>query len=75
MDNPDLDKLQQDYKQALNEWVAAIREEEGLASGNHSMIAMEQWERAGFKRQDAGEKALQARQSYEDGLRKINYGI
>ena len=32
----ELDQLQADYKAAVDEWVAAIREEEALASGSRS---------------------------------------
>ena len=31
----ELDQLQAAYRAAVDEWVAAIREEEALASGNH----------------------------------------
>ncbi len=75
MDNPELDDLQKAYREAVDQWVAAIRAEEALASGDHSMVAMEHWEQAGFERKDAGEKALKARQAYEDGLRRILFGF
>jgi hypothetical protein len=43
-----LDQLQAAYKAAVDKWVAAIREEEGLASGNHNVAELDQWEAAHF---------------------------
>ena len=75
MSKPDLDALQQVYKQAVDQWVAAIRAEEALATANHSETAMEQWDRADFALQDAEKQAKQARAAYKEGLRKVHYGI
>jgi hypothetical protein len=73
--NTDLDQLRLAYKQAVDEWVAAIRAEEALATPDHSMRAMENWDDAHFKEEDAHEKASAAREAYKDGLRGVNYGI
>jgi hypothetical protein len=75
MDNPKLDELQQAYKQAVDQWVGAIRAEEALATPNHSETAMEMWDRACFAEQDAQKKASEAKEAYKDGLRKLNYGF
>ncbi len=75
MDNAQLDELQQTYKQAVDQWVAAIRAEEALATPDHSEVAMEHWDAAGFAEQDAQAKAKKARDAYKDGLRLLNYGI
>jgi len=75
MDNADYDRLRQAYKDAVDEWVTAIREEEALATPDHSMIAMEHWDAAGFKEQDAQKKAVAAKEAYKDALRLFNYGI
>jgi len=75
MDNSELDALRQAYKDATDEWVAAIRAEEALATPDHSMVAMEYWDTAGFAEQDAQAKAKTARDKYKDALRLINYGI
>jgi hypothetical protein len=48
----DLDLLQQVYKAAVDRWVAAIRAEEALATPDHSIVAWELWEQAGFKAQE-----------------------
>jgi hypothetical protein len=75
MEKPDLDALRQAYKDATEAWVAAIRAEEALATPDHSMIAMEHWDTAGFAEQDAQAKAKTARDKYKDALRFLNYGI
>lgn len=75
MDGVDLDQLRASYKAAIDEWVSAIRAEEALATPDHSMIAMEKWDDAHFREEDAHKKADQARDAYKDGLRLANYGI
>ncbi|MGD1025069.1 MAG: hypothetical protein ABR880_19970 [Candidatus Sulfotelmatobacter sp.] len=73
--SPDLDQLRLAYKKATDEWVDAIRAEEALATPDHSMIAMEKWDDAHFREEDAHAKATAAREAYKDGLRSANYGI
>ncbi|HKN16999.1 MAG TPA: hypothetical protein VJX47_08655 [Candidatus Sulfotelmatobacter sp.] len=73
--SPDLDQLRLAYKKATDEWVDAIRAEESLATPDHSMIAMEKWDDAHFREEDAHTKATEARDAYKDGLRSANYGI
>lgn len=75
MNKSNLDQLRLAYKQAVDGWVDAIRAEEALATEDHSMTAMEKWDDAHFKEQDAAAKATQARDAYKDGLRAANYGI
>jgi Tfp pilus assembly protein PilN len=75
MDKPNLDQLQQTYKQTVDQWVAAIRAEEALATPDHSETAMESWDRADFSVQDAWKKAKAARENYKEGLRHLHYGI
>ncbi len=75
MEKPELDELQQKYKQAVDEWVSAIRAEEALANSDHSETAMEKWDRADFTVQDAEKQAREARDQYKDGLRLLHYGI
>lgn len=75
MTTSDLDALQQSYKQAVDQWVAAIRAEEALATPNHSESAMERWDSADFAVQDAQKEAKRARDAYKEGLRKLHYGI
>jgi hypothetical protein len=75
MEKPNLDQLQQAYKQAVDEWVIAIRAEEALATPDHSETAMERWDSADFTVQDAWKKAKAARDNYKEGLRYLHYGI
>lgn len=71
----DLDQLRLAYKRATDEWVATIRTEEALTTPDHSMIAMEKWDDAHFREEDAHAKAVEAREAYKDALRSVNYGI
>jgi hypothetical protein len=75
MAKSDLDHLRFAYKRAVDNWVDAIRAEEALATEDHSMVAMEQWDDAHFREQDAQKKAKDARDVYQDELRQVNYGI
>ena len=53
MDNTELDQLRFNYKAAVERWIAAIRAEENLATPDHSMIAVEDWDQANFTEEDA----------------------
>jgi Tfp pilus assembly protein PilN len=75
MTKPDLDQLQKTYKQAVDQWVAAIRAEEALATPDHSETAMEHWDSADFAVQDTAKQAKEARDAYKEGLRHLHYGI
>ena len=66
----DLDQLQAAYKTAVDNWINAIREEESLASVNHSEAQIDTWEEAGFREEDARESAKEAKKKYEDALRE-----
>ena len=66
----DLDQKQAAYKTAVDLWVAAIREEEALASGNHSEAEIDTWEAAGFREAEARDRAKAAKTRYEDALRE-----
>ena len=75
MSKADLDQLCLAYKKAVDEWVETIRAEEALATPDHSIVAMEHWDAAQFREQDAHAKATEAREAYKDALRGVNYGI
>jgi hypothetical protein len=75
MSKVDLDQLRVDYKNAVDKWVDTIRAEESLATPDHSMIAMEQWDAAHFREHDAHTKVTESREAYKDALRGVNYGI
>jgi hypothetical protein len=75
MSQENLDQLRLVYKQATDEWVNSIRAEEALATPDHSMTAMEEWDTAHFNEHDAHIRATKAREAYQDALRGVNYGI
>jgi hypothetical protein len=66
----DLDQMQAAYKTAVDNWINTIREEEALASADHSEAEIDAWEAAGFREEDAREKAKQAKMEYEGALRR-----
>ena len=66
----DLNQMQAAYKEAVEQWIKAIREEEELASVDHSEAEIDAWEAADFREEDAREKAKEAKKNYEDALRE-----
>jgi hypothetical protein len=66
----ELDPMQSAYKTAVEEWIAAIRQEEALASVNHSVAQIDQWEAAHFKEDEVRGKVKAAKKQYEDALRR-----
>jgi hypothetical protein len=70
-----LDRLQAAYKAAVDEWVGAIREEEALASVDHSVAKIDQWEAAHFREDELRSKVKSAKDDYEDELREQIFGI
>jgi hypothetical protein len=75
VENTDLDQMQSAYKAAVEEWIAAIRREEALASVNHTVAEVDKWEDAHFKEDDIRNKVKAAKRDYEDALRKNLFGF
>ena len=71
----ELDELQAKYKLAVENWISAIREEEALASVNHSVAEIDQWENAGFREDEMRTLAKEAKAKYEDALREKFFGF
>jgi hypothetical protein len=69
VDTSELDQLQGAYKKAVEAWIAAIKEEEALASVNHSVAEIDQWEAAHFKEDELRKKVKAGKKQYEDALR------
>jgi len=69
-DTSELDQMQSAYKAAVEDWLTAIRQEEALASVNHSVAEVDQWEAAHFREEDLRNKVKAAKSNYEDALRK-----
>jgi hypothetical protein len=75
MQDKNFDQLLDNYRQAIDSWITAIRAEEALANEDHSMVEMEKWDTAGFAEHDAEAAAKKARDQYKNALRKKNYGF
>ena len=71
----ELDQMQAAYKAAVEEWVAAIKQEEALASVNHTVAEVDKWEGAHFKEDDMRKKVKAAKKRYEDALREKFFGF
>ena len=74
-DNAELDRMQNAYKAAVEEWIAAIKKEEELASVDHSIADVDKWEGAHFKEDDVRNKVKAAKKAYEDALREKFFGF
>ena len=74
-DHLDLDKMQAAYQAAVEEWIAAIRHEEALASVNHTVAEVDKWEAAHFKEDEIRSKVKAAKKRYEDALREKFFGF
>jgi hypothetical protein len=70
IEKAELDQMQSNYKTAVDAWVTAIRLEEALASSNHSVAEIDQWEAAADREEEARDKAKTAKQAYESALRQ-----
>jgi len=66
----ELDQKQAAYKAAVEEWIAAIRHEEALASVNHELADVDKWELAGDAEEELRSAAKLAKKEYEDALRE-----
>lgn len=67
----ELDAMQARYKSAVENWIAAIRAEEALASpAEHSEAEIDQWEAAADDEEAAREQAKEAKEAYENALRE-----
>jgi energy-converting hydrogenase A subunit M len=75
MTESNLDQLQRAYKSAVEEWIAAIKHEEALASVHHSIAKIDRWEQAHFREDEIRSKVLKAKRQYEDALREMQFGI
>lgn len=66
----ELDRLQSAYKAAVEEWIAAIKQEEALVSpASHSVAEIDKWEQAHFAEDELRTKVKAAKKGYEDALR------
>ena len=71
----ELDEMQAAYKKAVEAWIASIRKEEALASVNHSVAKVDQWEQAHFEEDELRNTVKEAKARYEDALREKFFGF
>jgi hypothetical protein len=71
----ELDRLQAAYKAAVEEWLSAIKHEEDLASVNHTIAEVDQWEAAHFKEEEIRRTVKSAKKHYEDALRRMLFNF
>ena len=74
-DTSELDQMQSAYKAAVEEWIAAIKQEEALASVNHTIAEVDKWEGAHFAEDKIRFKVKTAKKTYEDALREKFFGF
>lgn len=75
MTDLNLDQLQRAYKLTVEEWIAAIKQEEALASVHHSVAKLDKWEQAHFREDKIRSKVLETKKQYEDALREMQFGF
>jgi hypothetical protein len=66
----ELNQMRSSYKAAVETWIEAIRDEEALASMDHSVAEIDKWEAAHFREEGARNEAKKAKREYEDALRQ-----
>jgi hypothetical protein len=74
-DTPELDQMQTAYKVAVEEWIAAIKQEEALASVNHTIADIDKWEGAHFTEDKIRSRVKDLKKKYEDALREKFFGF
>ena len=74
-EHPELDKLQATYKDTVEAWITAIRKEEALASVNHDVAEVDQWEQVHLEEDELRNKVKAAKEAYEDALRAKFFGF
>jgi hypothetical protein len=74
-DHAQLDDLQGAYKAAVEQWIAAIKHEEDLASVGHDVAKIDLWEQASFDEDAIRTKVKDAKKRYEDALREQIFGF
>jgi hypothetical protein len=73
--NIELDQMQTAYKTAVEQWIDAIKQEEALASVNHTVAEVDKWENAHFKEEEIRNRVKTAKEKYETALREKFFGF
>jgi hypothetical protein len=71
----ELDQMQKAYIAAVDQWIGAIKEEEALASVNHTVAEVDKWENAHFKEEEIRTRVKAAKEKYENALREKFFGF
>lgn len=71
----ELDQMQAAYKTAVEKWIASIKQEEALASMNHTIAEVDKWEQAHFAEDKIRKQVKDAKRRYEDALREKFFGF
>jgi hypothetical protein len=74
-DHAQLDDLQGAYKAEVEQWIAAIKREEDLASVDHDVAKIDLWEQASFDEDAIRTRVKEAKKRYEDALREQIFGF
>lgn len=76
MDTVELDRLKKNFESALERWVQSIRRlQELLAKTSYSAASEDIWKQADFEQEEAQKAVNDAREAYEQGVRKANFGF
>ena len=76
METAELDDLKLNFQRALERWTLSIqRLQQVLAQTSHSARSEDVWREADFEQDDAQKAAKNARQAYEEAVRKANFGF
>jgi hypothetical protein len=73
--NIEMDQMQTAYKSAVEQWIDAIKQEEALASVNHTVAEVDKWENAHFKEEEIRNRVKTEKQKYENALREKFFGF
>ena len=76
MEIAELDDLKLKFQRTLERWIRSIqRLQQVLAETSHSARSEDIWRQADFEQEDAQKAVKEARQAYEDAVRKTNFGF
>jgi hypothetical protein len=71
----ELDELQAFYQAAVEDWIVAIRKEQALATGPHSVAEIDKWEAAHFREDEKRKEVADRKKLYEEALRREFFGF
>lgn len=71
----ELDQMQTAYKAAVEQWISAIKQEEALASVNHTVAEVDKWESAHYREEELRNRVKAAKEKYESALREKFFGF